>query len=89
MATKERIQTAKAPAAIGPYSQAIKVGGFVYTAGQVGLDPVIGKPVEGGVPEQTRQALENLRAILEAAGGSLETWSRQRCSSPTWRAFPP
>lgn len=65
---KERIQTENAPAAIGPYSQAIRAGNFLYTAGQVGFDPQTGKLVEGGVAEQTRQALENLQAILHAAG---------------------
>jgi 2-iminobutanoate/2-iminopropanoate deaminase len=65
---KERIHTEQAPAAIGPYSQGIRFGNVVYTAGQVGLDPATGKLVEGGIAEQTRRALENLSAVLQAAG---------------------
>lgn len=67
--SREVIATADAPAAIGPYSQAIKAGGFVFTAGQLGLDPATGKLAEG-VEAQTRQALANLKAILAAAGSS-------------------
>lgn len=67
---KERIQTEHAPAAIGPYSQAIRAGGVIYTAGQVGLDPETGQLVEGDVKAQARQALENVRGVLEAAGTS-------------------
>jgi 2-iminobutanoate/2-iminopropanoate deaminase len=66
------VQTNAAPGAIGPYSQAIRVGAFVYTAGQVGLDPASGQLVAGGITEQTRQALSNIKAVLEAAGTSLE-----------------
>ena len=66
------ISTEKAPKAIGPYEQAIKVGEFVYTAGQIPIDPKTGTFVEGGISEQTRQVLENLKAVLEAAGSSLE-----------------
>jgi len=62
----------KAPAAIGPYSAAIRVGDFVYTSGQLGLDPASGNLVEGGVEAETRQALENLKAVLEAAGAGLK-----------------
>ncbi len=62
------IETTKAPAAIGPYSQAIQVGNLVYTSGQIPIDPVTGAFVEGGIKEQTRQALTNVRAILEKAG---------------------
>jgi len=69
---RSRIQTDQAPAAIGPYSQAIKAGNLVYTAGQVGLDPQVGKLIEGGIAEQTRRALDNLSAILQAAGASLQ-----------------
>ncbi|HUP27077.1 MAG TPA: RidA family protein [Chloroflexia bacterium] len=64
----ERVATDKAPAAIGPYSQAIKAGGFVFTAGQVGLNPQTGQLVEGGVREQTAAALRNIEAVLQAAG---------------------
>ena len=65
---KKVINTTKAPAAIGPYSQAIKVGNLVYTSGQIPIDPAIGSFVEGGIKEQTRQSLQNVKAILEEAG---------------------
>ena len=69
---REAVKTDKAPKAIGPYSQGIKAGDFVYTAGQAGVDPATGKLVEGGIAEQTRQVLKNIRAILETAGSSLD-----------------
>jgi 2-iminobutanoate/2-iminopropanoate deaminase len=69
---RETVSTDKAPKAIGPYEQAIKVGEFVYTAGQIPIDPRTGNFVEGGIEEQTRQVLENLKAVLEAAGSSLD-----------------
>ena len=62
------ISTTKAPAAIGPYSQAIKVGNLVFTSGQIPIDPATGNFVEGGIKEQTRQSLTNVKAILEEAG---------------------
>ena len=62
------ISTTKAPAAIGPYSQAIRVGNLVYTSGQIPIDPATGAFVEGGIKEQTRQSLTNVKAILEEAG---------------------
>jgi 2-iminobutanoate/2-iminopropanoate deaminase len=62
------ISTKKAPAAIGPYSQAIQVGNLVYTSGQIPIDPVTGAFVEGGIKEQTRQSLSNVQAILKEAG---------------------
>ena len=65
------ISTKKAPAAIGPYSQAIQVRNLVYTSGQIPIDPVTGAFVEGGIKEQTRQSLSNVRAILEEAGLSM------------------
>ena len=65
------ISTKKAPAAIGPYSQAIQVGNLVYTSGQIPIDPATGAFVEGGIKEQTRQSLSNVRAILEEAGLSM------------------
>ena len=65
------ISTTKAPAAIGPYSQAIKVGNLVYTSGQIPIDPATGVFVEGGIKEQTRQALTNVKAILAEAGLSM------------------
>jgi 2-iminobutanoate/2-iminopropanoate deaminase len=69
---RKTVQTDKAPNAIGPYAQAIKANGFVYTAGQIGLDPQTGNLIEGGVTAQTRQVLENLKAVLEAAGSSFD-----------------
>ena len=65
---KKVISTTKAPAAIGPYSQAIQVGTLIYTSGQIPIDPAIGSFVEGGIKEQTRQSLLNVKAILEEAG---------------------
>lgn len=62
------VSTSRAPKAIGPYSQAVQVNGFLFTAGQVALDPDKGELVPGGIQEQTTRALENLRAILSAAG---------------------
>jgi len=70
--TREAVSTDQAPKAIGPYSQGIKAGDFVFTAGQAGVDPVTGKLAEGSIAEQTRQTLKNIQAILEAAGTSLD-----------------
>jgi 2-iminobutanoate/2-iminopropanoate deaminase len=66
------IATEAAPRAVGPYSQAVVEGGFVFTAGQVGLDPATGKLVDGGVEGETRRALANLQAVLAAAGSGLD-----------------
>jgi 2-iminobutanoate/2-iminopropanoate deaminase len=66
--TKEVVVSEKAPKAIGPYSPAVRAGQFVFVSGQLGLDPVSGDLVEGGVEMETRQALTNLGSILEAAG---------------------
>ena len=65
---KKVISTSKAPAAIGPYSQAIQVGNLIYTSGQIPIDPATGQLVEGGIKEQTRQSLSNIQAILQEAG---------------------
>ena len=65
---KTVISTTKAPSAIGPYSQAIQVGNLLYTSGQIPIDPAIGAFAEGGIQEQTRQSLLNVKAILEEAG---------------------
>jgi 2-iminobutanoate/2-iminopropanoate deaminase len=65
---KKVISTTKAPAAIGPYSQAIQVGHLVYTSGQIPIDPATGAFAEGGIKEQTRQSLLNVKAVLEEAG---------------------
>jgi 2-iminobutanoate/2-iminopropanoate deaminase len=69
---KKVIQTDKAPKAIGPYSQAIRTDSVVYTAGQIGFEPASMEIVTGGVEAETRQALTNLKNILEASGSSLE-----------------
>ena len=65
------ISTTKAPAAIGPYSQAIEVNGFVYASGQIPIDPATGQFVEGGIKEQTRQSLTNAQNILKEEGTDL------------------
>ena len=70
--TKETVFTEAAPKAIGPYSQAIKVGGFIFTAGQGGMDPKTGEIVTGGIEAETRQVLTNIQKILEAAGSSMD-----------------
>ena len=68
---KQVIHTDKAPAAIGPYSQAIQVGQMLFTSGQVPIDPETGAIVEGGIQEQARQSLNNIKAILNAAGTNM------------------
>jgi 2-iminobutanoate/2-iminopropanoate deaminase len=68
--TLDIVATGGAPKAIGPYSQAIAIDGFIFTAGQVALDPATGELVVGGIADQTTRALENLRAVLAAAGSS-------------------
>lgn len=68
---REVVHTEKAPAAIGPYSQAIRAGALIYTSGQLGIDPATKKLAEGGVEEQARQAMLNLGEVLKAAGSDL------------------
>lgn len=69
---KDVISTGQAPRAIGPYSQAIRANGLVFVSGQVAFDPATGFIVEGGVTNQTARVMENLKAVLEAAGSSLD-----------------
>jgi 2-iminobutanoate/2-iminopropanoate deaminase len=69
---KSAVSTENAPAAIGPYSQAIEIGEMIYTSGQVGLDPKTGQMVEGGIREQTVRVLENLKAVLAAVRSDLQ-----------------
>ena len=69
---KDRIHTDNAPKAIGPYSQAIKANGLVFTSGQVALDAATMQIIEGGIREQTEQVMKNLKAVLEAAGTSFD-----------------
>jgi 2-iminobutanoate/2-iminopropanoate deaminase len=68
--TLKQISTEKAPSAIGPYSQGVIANGFLFTAGQIALDPVAGKIVAGGIVEQTERVMENLHAVLRAGGVS-------------------
>jgi 2-iminobutanoate/2-iminopropanoate deaminase len=68
---RQTIGTDKAPAAIGPYAQANRIGDLLYTSGQIPLDPATGEIVAGGIEEQTARALENLKAVIEAAGGTM------------------
>lgn len=68
---KQVIHTDKAPAAIGPYSQAVQIGSLLFTSGQIPIDPDTGAVVEGGIQEQARQSLNNIKAILNAAGTNM------------------
>jgi len=76
---KEVIRTDKAPQPAGVYSQGIRWDQLVFTSGQVGVDPATGKPVEGGVREQTRQVLQNVQAVLETGGASLDSVLKTTC----------
>ena len=75
----KKIYTDKAPAAVGPYSQAMEINGLVYTSGQIALDPVIGKLVGTTIEEQAEQVMKNLTAILEAAGTRPENAIKTLC----------
>ena len=68
---RETVKTGNAPAAIGPYSQAVRSGGFLFCSGQIPLEPATGKIVEGGIEAQTERVLRNLEAVLAAGGASL------------------
>lgn len=68
---KQKVSTEQAPQAIGPYSQAVKIAGFLYTSGQIALDPATGSLVAGGIQDQTERVLENLNGVLAAAGCSM------------------
>ena len=72
MMSRKVVSSPSAPAAAGPYSHAIVANGFVFTAGQVGLDPATGQLAEGGIEAQARQALQNVKAVLESAGTTLD-----------------
>lgn len=69
---KEKIESKKAPKAVGPYSQAIRIRKFIFCAGQIGIDPKTNELVKGGVEEEVRQTLNNLKAVLESAGVGFE-----------------
>lgn len=73
------ISTENAPAAIGPYSQAIITGGFIITSGQIPIDPASGTIIDGGIEAQTRQAIKNISAVLTASGSSLEKVVKTTC----------
>ena len=73
---RQPIQTERAPAAIGPYSQAVRAGQTVYLSGAIPLDPATGEVVEGGLDAQARRAFDNLKAVCEAAGGSFDDIQR-------------
>ena len=77
--TKEIISTTKAPAAIGPYSQAVRAGNFLYTSGQIPLDPATGKIVEGDIKVQAAQSCKNLIAVLDAAGMTADNVIKSVC----------
>jgi 2-iminobutanoate/2-iminopropanoate deaminase len=72
MARPEEIRAQGAPAPVGPYSQGVAVGELVFTSGQIPLDPATGKPVTGGITAETERVIDNLEAVLQAAGSSLE-----------------
>lgn len=76
---KRIITSTDAPAAIGPYSQAVDVNGTLYISGQLPIDPSTGSIVEGGIKEQTKQSLENIKAILGDAGGTMENIVKTTC----------
>jgi 2-iminobutanoate/2-iminopropanoate deaminase len=76
---KKIIKTGKAPAAVGPYSQAVEANGTLYIAGQIPVDPSTGKIVDGGIIEQTQQVMKNIAAILEEAGYSFENVVKSTC----------
>jgi len=76
---KKVITTTKAPAAIGPYSQAIEVNGTLYISGQIPLDPATGGIVEGGITEQTEQVMKNIEAILQEAGYTFQQVVKSTC----------
>jgi len=76
---KKIVSTDKAPKAIGPYSQAVEAGGFLFISGQIPLDPLTGKLVEGGIAEQTEQVMKNIGRILEAAGYSYRNVVKSTC----------
>ncbi len=70
---RDAVRTTGAPAAIGPYSQAVRAGGFLFCSGQIPLDPSTGKLVDGGIEAQTERVLDNLAAVINAGGGRLST----------------
>jgi 2-iminobutanoate/2-iminopropanoate deaminase len=86
--SKSVVHTEKAPAAIGPYSQGVIANGLLFTAGQIGLDPVTGQVVAGGVAEQTERVLQNLTAVFESAGTSWKNVVKTTVFLQDMRDFP-
>ena len=86
---KKIISTSKAPAAIGPYSQAVLAGNTLYVSGQVPIDPATGKLVEGGIEEQTEQVFRNIKAILDEAGFTFDDVVKSTCLLSTMDYFKP
>lgn len=84
---KKIIQTSEAPAAIGPYSQAVEINGTLYISGQVPVDPATAKVVEGGITEQTKQVMKNIGAILKAAGYTYANVVKSTCLLSTMDDF--
>lgn len=84
---REVISTDKAPKSVGPYSQAIRAGNFIFVAGQGAFNPLTGVLVEGGIKEQTRQVLRNIQTILEAAGSNLERTVKVTVFLSDWKYF--
>jgi 2-iminobutanoate/2-iminopropanoate deaminase len=84
---KKIIQTSEAPAAIGPYSQAVEINGTLYISGQVPVDPSTAKMVEGGITEQTAQVMKNIGAILKAAGYAYSDVVKSTCLLSTMDDF--
>lgn len=84
---KKIIQTPHAPQAIGPYSQATEINGMLFISGQIPIDPAIGKVVEGGIKEQTKQVMENIKAILETAGYTFSDVVKSTCLLSTMDDF--
>lgn len=76
---KKIIHTLKAPAAIGPYSQAVEAGGMLFISGQIPINPETGKVIEGGITEQTEQVMQNIKAILNEAGYSFTDVIKSTC----------
>ena len=84
---RKAITTANAPQAFGPYSQGVRAGKIIYVSGQIPVDPATGKLVEGGIREQTQRVIRNLVAIVEAAGGSVESIVKLTFFIADWSDF--
>ena len=86
--TRDIIDTRSAPAAIGPYSQAVRAGNVVYTSGQIPLDPQTGELIAGDIVQQTEQVLNNIKAVLAASGSSFERTIKLTCYLTDLSTFP-